>query len=390
MKVLYVVEGPAPYGSNKSLIDLIDYVRSRGVEPVVVGSRNGPLTEWLRSRGIPYYALMHRFSIYPRRSTLARRIFFIPITLAFRTLNLIALIRLVGISRKLKPDIIHTNVGPVAIGSIAARILRIKHVWHLREYQDLDFGMKFFPSKEAFKRGLRNSDRVICVSHSVAAHFGNPKNARVIHNGVADRDAHALLMPKEKYFLFAGRLEAAKGIEQVLMAYMEYVTKSPVALRLMVVGDGKTDYMARLLSLTKSIPAGGSIQFLGFRDDVTALMQRAKALIVASENEGFGRITAEAMFSGCLVIGRNSGGTAEILEADRPQSLGLLFDSHDALVSRLIEATIMSDGNYVNLVSTAQTRALDAYCVEQYGSQVLDIYGLLTQPPIDHVNEPPQ
>jgi len=51
------------------------------------------------------------------------------------------------------------------------------------------------------------------------------------------------------------------------------------------------------------------------RDDVYAIMSRATALIVPSHFEGFGRITAEAMFNGCLVAGYNSAGTREILGA---------------------------------------------------------------------------
>jgi glycosyltransferase involved in cell wall biosynthesis len=38
-------------------------------------------------------------------------------------------------------------------------------------------------------------------------------------------------------------------------------------------------------------------------------MAHATALIVSSYHEGFGFITVEAMFNGCLVIGNNKGGT---------------------------------------------------------------------------------
>ena len=40
-------------------------------------------------------------------------------------------------------------------------------------------------------------------------------------------------------------------------------------------------------------------------------MSKALALFVPSSFEGFGFITVEAMFCGCLVIGRNTGGTKE-------------------------------------------------------------------------------
>lgn len=53
------------------------------------------------------------------------------------------------------------------------------------------------------------------------------------------------------------------------------------------------------------------VVFLGMRKDIYSLMKDAMALIVPSYWEGFGFITTEAMFNGCLVIGRNTSGTKE-------------------------------------------------------------------------------
>src|SRR5690606_32926627 len=101
--------------------------------------------------------------------------------------------RLLAICLRLRPDIIHTNIGPVSIGFWAAKILGIAHVWHLREYQDLDFGMRYFPSKGAFIRQLSRSNHVVCVTRGVAEHFDSPPNATVVCNGVALRDLTSLV-----------------------------------------------------------------------------------------------------------------------------------------------------------------------------------------------------
>lgn len=39
------------------------------------------------------------------------------------------------------------------------------------------------------------------------------------------------------------------------------------------------------------------------------LLKYASALLVASPSEGLGRMTAEAAFAGCMVIGYNAAGT---------------------------------------------------------------------------------
>ncbi|KIP87245.1 hypothetical protein SN15_02675 [Stenotrophomonas maltophilia] len=377
MKVLYIVEGPAPYGANRSLLSLIDYGLSRGIEPLVVGSRRGPFSEWIEARGIPFRAIGHRFSIYPRAHTLLRKLFFLPIFIGFRIINLIALFRLASICRKFKPDVIHTNIGPVSLGHLASKMLGIAHIWHLREYQDLDFGMKFFPSKPYFQRLIASSTHVICVTDAIAEHFGRPGNATVINNGVAPRDAAVLKLPKSDHFLFVGRLEPAKQASKVIRAYIEYAKTSEHPLRLLLAGDGDTNYINSLKELASRVPSGACIEFLGFRNDTSTLMQGARALIVASDNEGFGRITAEAMFNGCLVIGKASGGTADILDADQPRPLGLLFDTQSELSLRLSESAEMDLAEYEFRVLKAQQKAMAYYSTELYGKKILEIYASL-------------
>ena len=90
-------------------------------------------------------------------------------------------------------------------------------------------------------------------------------------------------------------------------------------------------------------------------------MKLASALIVASRSEGFGRMTAEAAFCGCLVIGRNTGGTREILESIG----GLTFDSNEGLLSSMNEVAAMTDEEYGKRVSLSQIKALALYSTEK-------------------------
>lgn len=374
MKVLYIVESAAPYGANKSLIDLIDYVRQRGVEPFVVGSDKGPLAEWLNSRGVFYQALGHRLSIYSKSKSISQKMLFVPKFLAVRFLNLFAFIQLLLICKKIKPEIIHTNIGPCAIGFWAARVLGIKHVWHLREYQDLDFNMKFFPSKSTFIKLLTKSDFVICITDAIARHFSNPGRYLVINDGVTTRGDHHFDPDKEDYFLFAGRLEPTKGIEQVIDGYFAYCAKYCSSLKLLIAGDGDTEYLQQLKAHVAQSPFCDKVEFLGFRNDTLSFMRKAKALIVASRSEGFGRITPEAMFNGCLVIGRNTGGTADILSSNDHERIGLLFDDEKSLIECMAEAADLSADNYQKIVMDAQSKAIEKYCIEKHADEVFSVY----------------
>ena len=164
-------------------------------------------------------------------------------------------------------------------------------------------------------------------------------NGRVIYNGIYKKNQTRFNSEKSKYFLFVGRLEFIKGIEQVLEAFFEFA-RTNYDYKLKIAGDGDEQYKALLLKKVNTIGFSERIDFLEFKDNIDELMANATALIVASSYEGFGRVTAEAMFNGCLVVGLNSGGTKEILEKD---NLGLLYHNHNELVS--IMNTIVSKEN---------------------------------------------
>jgi glycosyltransferase involved in cell wall biosynthesis len=56
-------------------------------------------------------------------------------------------------------------------------------------------------------------------------------------------------------------------------------------------------------------------------------MQVCDAVVLASENETFGLVLAEAMLAGVAVIGTNSGGVTEII---KNQETGLMFEPGDS------------------------------------------------------------
>ena len=71
-------------------------------------------------------------------------------------------------------------------------------------------------------------------------------------------------------------------------------------------------------------------------------MQKARAIIIPSLNEGFGRCMPEAMFNGCLAIGRNTGGTLEQLNNGLKltgQEIALRFDTNQQLTQHLIDVS---------------------------------------------------
>lgn len=351
---------------------MVDGLTEKGVVPIIILPHYGDLCLELDNRKIAYYFIPFFLSVYPSRNNF--RDYLIYFLRLFRTLyvNYKAFKGLGKLVNKIKPNFIHSNVGPLLIGYKVAYQFGIPHFWHIREYQDLDFNMNPLFSMDGFIKKLNMSNNYpIAITKGIFDHFSLSDEARVISNGVFKANFSQFKIQKQKYFLFAGRLEGNKGIKNLLAAFFEFaITNNEYFLY--IAGDTEDiNYKKSLIFMVDKSGFKERIKFLGMRDDLIDLMAYATALIVPSIHEGFGRITVEAMFNGCLVIGNNSGGTKEILEKE---NLGILYCGHDELVISL--KTVVSKGieHFYPMIEKAQEQGVALYSQEQNVKAVYEFY----------------
>ncbi len=130
----------------------------------------------------------------------------------------------------------------------------------------------------------------------------------------ATRHAHELTL------LYVGRLSEEKGVHTAIEALAtSHKDLSPMAVRLLVVGSGSSDYEARLHDLEDALDVGDKISWLGRlpKQALPSIYQSADIFLFTSIwPEPFGRVIVEAMAAGTAVIGAPVGGAAEILEND--------------------------------------------------------------------------
>ena len=215
----------------------------------------------------------------------------------------------------IKPDVVHTNIGPLTTTAEVCIELGIPHVWHIREY-GVEFGFYVFPSQSYFRKLLNNnSNYSIAITKGVFNFFNMRENHDCyIYDGVfpqAKIDQTAITTKKD-YILFAGRIVKAKGVKELLEAFIEFHNNEP-SYKLLLAGgfDCEDVYYRECLDIVQTHGLQDYVEFLGVRNDVYDLMSHARFLVVPSPMEGFGFITAEAMLNYCPVIGKNCYGTKE-------------------------------------------------------------------------------
>ena len=153
-------------GSSLSFVQYCtEIIKRDDIDLVVSVPCKGPAYDYLKNLNIKTEIVPVRFNIYPRATK--SNFLFTPIKLIKHLLQNKKQERvLLDIVKRHKPDIIYTNVSVVNIGYNVAKKLHIPHVYHLREYQDLDFGMRIIPSRHRFIENLQNS-YTICITKSV-------------------------------------------------------------------------------------------------------------------------------------------------------------------------------------------------------------------------------
>ncbi|SHI14943.1 glycosyltransferase family 4 protein [Desulfofustis glycolicus] len=373
IKVIYVERKADLFGSCLSLLSMLEYLTKKGINPLVIVIEEGDLTEKLEERGIPYKIIKYYFNIWPRVKFLPDYLWFVPKIVVYQFCNILSLLKLRKIAKDFKADIIHTNIGPSHIGYSVAKSMRILHFWHLREYQDLDFGWKLYPSKYHFVKKLKSyANYNIPISKNIAKHFSlTGINYQIIPDGIFSKTETTIDFCKDKYFLFVGRIADFKGIKNILWAFSKFCENN-TKYKLIIVGKiGSEEYKKELILCAKNEFSLGLIEFVGYKKDVKPLMRKATALIVASKMEGLGRVTIEAMFCGCLVVGKNIGGTKEILGE---KQLGLLYNNDCELVTILQSLANTNLDSYKDRIKKAQKEAILLYSIEESGEKILNYY----------------
>ncbi|RZF58943.1 glycosyltransferase [Sphingobacterium corticibacterium] len=369
LTVLFLVFDTKMYGSNIALKNLINDLHDNyTVRPIVVYRKEGEFVRWLEKNGIENYQHNFGFAIYPKIRSLFDIVLFIP-----RIFNLMRMRgerELIKLVKDVSPDIIHTNVGPIHVGSVIARKLNIPHVWHIREYQIADYRYFPFPSKQSFSSKLQHS-HCISISKDLFNYFDmDDAYGKVIYDGVMSEDFTPHDIQKKKQLLYVGRILKTKGIEDLLNSFVRTSDTDP-EYELYIAGEGDKKYVESLKNLVKVNKLEDRIKFLGYRSDRYKLMAQASALIVPSYKEGFGFITVEAMFNKCLVIGRNSGGTQEIL-ANR--GLGILFNDNQELDQALRDVMTHGSSYYVKQVKKAYKYAKSNFTTQNHSTNIYNHY----------------
>lgn len=210
-------------------------------------------------------------------------------------------------------DVVHThNTYPHLYATLAARWAGVPVVVQTRHGQRAGHGWK---SSLQYRWAAKWVDRIVAVSDDAArlcvTADGIPAHKVVrIWNGI-DQSQFRFTGPCDELVAIAvARLSAEKDFPTLLRALSLVLPRVP-GLKLKLVGDGPE--RSALEALAASLHLGDSVEFLGERRDVPALLSQAGFFVTSSLTEGISLTLLEAMAVGLPVVATDVGGNPEIV-----------------------------------------------------------------------------
>jgi len=355
VKILHVETGRHFLGGPQQVIYLINALRERGHENILVCPPDSGINSVAREAGIRVQNLF-----------------------CAGDLDLPFAYRLSQFLKDEAPDIVHCHSrrGADLLGGLAASIAAVPAVVSRRvdnTEMRLVAGLRYRPFRkviaisEAIAEVLRqhdvDDDRIVVIRSAVDADAfsGQPDCEEFRREFGLDDGAFVMAA--------AGQLIPRKGHSFLLQAVAELKDSHP-AFRLVIFGEGYLNNQLR--AQAASLGLGDVVQFAGFRGDLDALAGCFDLFVHPSSAEGLGVAALKAAAAGVAVVGCRAGGMSEsVVDGET----GLLVSPEDADALRDAIGLLMDDEPMRNRMAKAgRERMQNAFSIDTMASKHIDLY----------------
>jgi len=309
--------------------------------------------------------------------------------------DILALVDLVRIIQKEKPDIVHTHTSKAGIlGRLAAKLINVPCIVHT-PHGHVFYG-HFGPLLSRIFIWIEKifacfTDRMITLTEGEKKDYlklslcASGKLCR-IHSGVdikkfkqapvnaVEKKRSLRLAQKGLVVGFIGWLLPIKGPMHLLKA-MEAIWQDHENTILVFVGKGDLELELRSEALKTS--ANGRVHFLGWRNDIEAIMPLFDIFVLPSLNEGMGRVLVEAMAAGKPIVASNVGGIPDLVQHDIN---GLLVPPGDENALAAGIRQLINEPEKAKMMGQRGRERCHQFSLEAMVTKIDALYLSLTQP----------
>lgn len=293
-----------------------------------------------------------------------------------------------------KPDLVHTTLfGADLVGRLLAPLAGAPVMVSVVNQQYSPEAMAVAPSPRKLNvlrfmevflaRFLTTGFHALTAAtgaYAVERLHADPKRVVVVPRGrhleryqvepaVAEQTRRDLgLAPSVPMLVNVARHEPQKGQELLLEAFASTLERHPDAVLCIAGREGtQTPVLERTIA---ELGLGSSVQLLGVREDIPALLAAATIFVSSARYEGFGGAVLEAMASGAAVAAFDIGPVREVLDGT-----GVLVPLGDTKALGMAMAELIDDpGRRTAMGAAARESANQRFSAEATTTQLTELY----------------
>ncbi len=318
INVLFISHSSELNGAERMLLQVLEKIDRSRFNPFLILPRVGLLAEEMERLGIENEVVSMKWWI-TEKSCLWKQ----PLSWIY---NLKSILYLKKYIKRKNISLVVSNSSAVSSGALAASLSRVPHLWIIHEIlSGKKAQLHFFLGERALLRFISKLSKIILVNSRLTQKaFRGKGRVYLMYNGFEvkpqmddyRKNMRKELNLKEGEFVLGivGKIAREKGQAEVIRAFKLLNSKFP-QIKLLIVGSIKSkSYYHHLLKMITEFRLERRIIFTGFKRDILSILSAMDLLVVASENESFGRVAAEAMSVGTAVVAVRAGGLSEVIE----------------------------------------------------------------------------
>jgi glycosyltransferase involved in cell wall biosynthesis len=287
-----------------------------------------------------------------------------------------------------RPDVLHTHSSKAGVlGRLASVQTGIGARVHTPHTFAFLFEAEFGPLKRSFfrsiERGLAGHTRaIVAVSPGeartfVASGVVDEERVRVVPNGIdpapwlaAKPLARSSLGLRDDRPLAAvvGLLNVAKGQDIALDAL---ASPGLADLQMIVVGHGQMEPALR--AQAERLRLSDRVRFLGFRNDVPALIAASDFVVVPSRWEGMPYVALESMAAAKAVVATPVDGSRDLVEHGRSGLLSRAIDAR-SLADAMVAMSAISASDRSRMGQRGRERLLAEFTTQSMVQGLVRVY----------------
>lgn len=358
-------------GASRSLLDILDrIIADTDITPIAVFPESkGSAIDYLKEKGVKVLTCPWRPLVQDEKQNIVVRVLKFPFFFYwyFKTVQ-----NTQRLYEELKPyniSAVYSNTSINLTGALLQKMYGIPNIWHFREFRHEDHHIHYFLGDRLFmKFANKYSKRMIFISNDMYNFHlklgGDKAKMERIYNDVSPRyivekDWQTFYSEEKINILIAGDVKEGKGQLDVLKSFVKIKDKYPFVNILLAGKFEDTAYTQTVSRFITDNKLNEQVKILGQVNDMNELREKCQVAIISSHKEAFGRVTIEGMLAGLLIVGRNAGGTKELVNHAQT---GFLYEGEDEnALARMLDDLLQDRNIMKSVASRAQREAIETY-----------------------------